>query len=119
MPLTPLAGKPAPAELLIDVDALLRAYQERLPEPNDPQQRMSFGTRSQVRFFPARTHALSAPAERTAIEVLAANGVTSLVQAGNRGFTPTPAVSHAILARNRGRESGLADGIVVSIATQR
>ena len=44
MPLSPFAGKPAPPELLIDVDALLRAYEERLPDPNDPQQRVSFGT---------------------------------------------------------------------------
>ena len=44
MPLSPFAGKPAPPELLIDVDALLRAYEERQPDPNDPQQRVSFGT---------------------------------------------------------------------------
>ena len=59
------------------------------------------------------THALSRPAERTAIEVLAANGVDTLVQR-NDGFTPTPAVSRAILAYNRTRRVGLADGIVVT-----
>jgi phosphoglucomutase len=146
MPLSPFAGKAAPPELLIDVDALLRAYEERLPDPNDPQQRVSFGTSGHrgsaangtfnaahiaaitqaicdyraanaitgPLFLGKDTHALSEPAERTAIEVLAANGVTTLVQAGNGGFTPTPAVSHAILAHNRGRESGLADGVVAT-----
>lgn len=59
------------------------------------------------------THALSAAAERTALEVLAANGVTVCAQAGG-GFTPTPAVSRAILTHNRGRASGLADGIVIT-----
>jgi phosphoglucomutase len=44
VPLSPLAGKPAPPELLIDVGALLRAYHERAPDPRDPQQRVSFGT---------------------------------------------------------------------------
>lgn len=145
MPLSPFAGKPAPPDLLIDVDALLRAYQERVPDPSDPQQRVSFGTSghrgSAVNgtfndahiaaitqsicdyrranditgplFLGKDTHALSEPAERTALEVLAANSVTTLVQAGD-GFTPTPAVSHAILARNRGLKAGLADGIVVT-----
>jgi phosphoglucomutase len=59
------------------------------------------------------THALSEPAWATALEVLAANDVTVLVDAGD-GYTPTPAVSHAILAANRGRTTGLADGIVVT-----
>lgn len=145
MPLSPLAGKPAPRDLLIDVDALLHAYEECVPDPSDPQQRVSFGTSghrgSAVNgtfnaahiaaitqsiceyrrtngitgplFLGKDTHALSEPAERTALEVLAANGVTTLVQADN-GFTPTPAVSHAILAHNRGRKSGLADGIVAT-----
>jgi phosphoglucomutase len=146
MPLSPFAGKPAPPELLIDVGALLRAYHERAPDPNDPQQRVSFGTSGHrgsaangtfneahiaaitqaicdyraanaitgPLFLGKDTHALSEPAERTAIEVLAANGVTTLVQAGNDRFTPTPVVSHAILTRNRGRKSGLADGILAT-----
>jgi phosphoglucomutase len=59
------------------------------------------------------THALSEPAFASAIEVLAANGVETRIQAG-RGYTPTPVVSHAILAYNRERESGLADGIVIT-----
>ena len=59
------------------------------------------------------THALSAPAQRTALEVLAANGVDTVIQRDD-GFTPTPAVSHAILIYNRGREQHLADGIVIT-----
>ncbi len=59
------------------------------------------------------THALSRPAHATALEVLAANGVTVLI-ASNGGFTPTPVVSHAILEHNRGRKKGLADGIVIT-----
>ena len=58
------------------------------------------------------THALSAPAFASALEVLAANGVEVMISAGGE-YTPTPAVSHAILTYNRGRESGLADGIVI------
>jgi phosphoglucomutase len=64
-------------------------------------------------FIGRDTHALSQPAWTTALEVLAANDVTVLVDAGER-YTPTPAVSHAILTANRGRTSGLADGIVVT-----
>jgi phosphoglucomutase len=64
-------------------------------------------------FIGVDTHALSAPAFRTALEVLAANGVSVLASKGDE-FTPTPAVSHAILAYNRGRETGLADGVVVT-----
>jgi phosphoglucomutase len=64
-------------------------------------------------FIGRDTHALSEPAWRTALEVFAANGVTVLVDADN-GFTPTPAVSHAILRYNRGRQDGLADGVVVT-----
>jgi phosphoglucomutase len=59
------------------------------------------------------SHALSGPATRTAVEVLVANGVTVLLDSED-GLTPTPAVSHAILTYNRGRSSGLADGIVVT-----
>jgi phosphoglucomutase len=59
------------------------------------------------------THAVSRPAERTALEVLAANGVTVVIERGD-GYTPTPAVSRAILAHNAGRTSGLADGIVIT-----
>ena len=59
------------------------------------------------------THALSAPAFASALEVLAANGVEVMISAGGE-YTPTPAVSHAILTYNRGRDSGLADGIVIT-----
>jgi phosphoglucomutase len=59
------------------------------------------------------THALSAPAFASALEVLAANGVEAMVSAGDE-YTPTPAISHAILTYNRGRETGLADGIVIT-----
>jgi phosphoglucomutase len=59
------------------------------------------------------THALSGPAQRTALEVLAGNGVETVIQRGD-GFTPTPAISRAILAHNRGRRERLADGIVVT-----
>lgn len=64
-------------------------------------------------FLGKDTHALSAPAEVTALEVLAANGVETVIQNGN-GFAPTPVISHAILTYNRGRTSGLADGIVIT-----
>ncbi len=64
-------------------------------------------------FIGKDTHALSAPAEKTAIEVFAANGLQIVYQA-NDGFAPTPVISHAILAYNRGRTSGLADGVVIT-----
>lgn len=64
-------------------------------------------------FLGADTHALSEPAKVTALEVFAANGVTVLIDSAD-GYTPTPAVSHAILAHNRGRATGLADGVVVT-----
>jgi len=59
------------------------------------------------------THALSVPACATALEVLAANGVEVMVAAGDE-YTPTPVISHAILTHNRGRKTGLADGIVIT-----
>src|SRR5215212_3807568 len=64
-------------------------------------------------FIGADTHALSGPAWETCVEVLAANGVTVLVDSAG-GYTPTPAVSHAILAHNHSRAAGLADGIVIT-----
>jgi phosphoglucomutase len=145
MPPHPLAGRPAPAELLVDVGRLERLYYHGRPDPADPAQRVSFGTSGHrgtpldgsfteahilaisqaiAEYRRAKgisgplilgkdTHAVSRPAERTALEVLAANGVTVVLQAGD-GYTPTPAVSRAILACNEGRASGLADGIVVT-----
>ncbi|MDN3263092.1 phosphoglucomutase (alpha-D-glucose-1,6-bisphosphate-dependent) [Streptomyces sp. CSDS2] len=64
-------------------------------------------------FLGADTHALSEPAKATALEVFAANEVSVLIDDAD-GYTPTPAVSHAILTHNRGRASGLADGVVVT-----
>ena len=145
MTLNPLAGKPAPSELLIDVDSLLNAYFDKHPDPADPAQQVAFGTsghrgtsldgsfnedhilavcqalceyRRQLGidgplFSGKDTHALSAPAEATALEVFAANGVEVRYQPDG-GFTPTPAVSHAILTYNRGRSSSLADGVVIT-----
>ena len=145
MPLSLLAGQPAPAGLLIDIDRLVDEYYTRRPDPDDPQQLVHFGTsghrgtpeddtfteahilatsqaicdyRASVRisgplFMGKDTHALSGPAQRTALEVLAANGVETMIQAED-GFTPTPVVSHAVLCYNRGRKEGLADGIVVT-----
>ena len=141
----PRAGQPAQPGDLIDVDALLSAYEDIHPDPTDPAQQVVFGTsghrgsafdaafnrdhilaitqaiceyrRDQGTdgplFLGADTHALSAPATRTALEVLAANGVTVMLDVHD-GYTPTPAVSHAILKSNRGKDSRLADGIVVT-----
>jgi len=143
--ISPLAGKPAPKSILVDIGKLLAAYTAVKPDPSVPAQRVAFGTSghrgcsfdgsfnenhilaiSQAicdyrqskgidgpLFIGADTHALSQPAFETALEVLAANGVATMVSAGGE-FTPTPAVSHAILVHNRGRRSGLADGIVVT-----
>jgi phosphoglucomutase len=145
MAISPLAGKPAPKDMLIDVAKLERAYYERKPDPADPNQRVSFGTSGHrgtplnATFTEAHilaitqaicdyrrgqgidgpvymgkdTHALSGPAQRTALEVLAANGVTTIIQRDD-GFTPTPVISHAILVYNRGRKEHLADGIVIT-----
>lgn len=142
---SPLAGKPAPQNILVDVSALLAAYHERSPDPADPSQAVAFGTSghrgtsfkntfneghilattqaiceyrkgqgiSGPLFLGKDTHALSDPAERSALEVLAANGVEVVIQAGG-GFTPTPAISHAILAYNRDGNRAQADGIVVT-----
>ena len=142
---SPLAGKPAPSSVLVDVAQLLAAYADLQPDPAVAAQRVAFGTsghrgssfeRSFNRahilaitqaicdyrqsqgvngplFLGADSHALSAPAHDDAIEVLAANGVETMISTGG-DFTPTPAISHAILVHNRGRDTGLADGIVVT-----
>ena len=141
----PLAGKPAPASVLVDVPRLITAYYTERPDPAVSAQRVAFGTSghrgssfdasfneahvlaiSQAicryrkqhgidgpLFIGFDTHALSAPAFASALEVLAANDVTVMTSANNE-YTPTPAVSHAILNYNRGRTSGLADGIVIT-----
>ncbi|HEX3428047.1 MAG TPA: phosphoglucomutase, partial [Candidatus Limnocylindrales bacterium] len=150
MPTSDRAGQPADPATLVDVDALLRAYHDIVPDPSDPTQRVAFGTSghrgSSLRgafneahilaiteaicryraskgydgplYIGRDTHALSEPATMTALEVLAAHGVDVRVDSRD-GFTPTPAVSHAIVVANRGRSTtgpgtGLADGIVVT-----
>jgi len=143
--ISPLAGKPAPKEMLIDVARLEKEYFERKPDVSDRSQLVAFGT-SGHRGSPLHgsfteahilaitqaicdyrrgqgidgplymgkdTHAVSAPAQRTALEVLAANGVETIIQE-NDGVTPTPVISRAILVYNRGRKDHLADGIVVT-----
>jgi len=141
----PLAGKPAPASLLVNVPQLITAYYSELPDPAVAAQRVAFGTSghrgssfdcsfneyhvlaitqaicnyrkhqniSGPLFLGFDTHALSAPAFASALEVLAANDVVVMI-AANDEYTPTPAISHAILVYNRGRDSGLADGIVIT-----
>ncbi len=145
MALHPLAGKKAPPEQLIDVDALKRAYFQRHPDFSDPAREVSFGTnghrgsafdgtfneehvlaiaqaicdyRRQARitgplFVGKDTHALSSPAEKTALEVFIANDVETFVQSGD-GFTPTPAISRAIITYNHGKQQGRADGVVLT-----
>jgi phosphoglucomutase len=143
--ISPLAGKPAPKSILVDIPKLLAAYADLKPDPSVTAQRVAFGTsghrgssfersfnewhilaisqaiceyRQSKRidgplFIGADTHALSQPAFESALEVLAANGVQTMISSGGE-FTPTPAISHAILVHNRGRKSGLADGIVIT-----
>ena len=145
MAVSPLAGKPAPPELLIDVGKLLDQYYRIHPDPSDPGQRVQFGTSGHrgssatasfnedhilaitqaiveyrqgqgitgPLFMGMDTHALSAPAQQTALEVLAAHGVEVML-ALEGAYTPTPVISHAILTYNRGRQAGLADGIVIT-----
>jgi phosphoglucomutase len=145
--ISPLAGKPAPKELLVDVARLEKEYFERHPDLDDPNQLVSFGT-SGHRGSPLRgtfneahilaitqaiceyrheqgtdgplymgkdTHAVSEPAQRTALEVLAANNVETIIQQDD-GITPTPVISRAILVynRNRNQKDHLADGIVIT-----
>jgi len=143
--ISPLAGKPAPASLLVDLARLEREYYERRPDVGDSTQLVAFGT-SGHRGSPLRgsftaahilaitqaicdyrrgqgtdgplymgkdTHAVSAPAQRTALEVLTANGVETIIQRGD-GVTPTPVISWLILRYNRGRRAHRADGIVVT-----
>jgi phosphoglucomutase len=143
--LSPLAGKPAPRAMLVDLSRLEKAYYERKADVGNPDELVSFGT-SGHRGSPYRgsfteahiaaitqaicdyrraqridgplymgkdTHALSEPAQRTALEVLAANGVETIIQSDG-GVTPTPVVSWAILGYNRGRKAHVADGIVVT-----
>ena len=145
MALSPLAGHPAPSNLIVDLNRLEREYYARQPDLQDPNQRVSFGTSGHrgtslngtfteahilaitqaiceyrhqqgttgPLFLGKDTHALSSPAQRTALEVLAANGVITVIQPQD-GVTPTPVISRAILVYNRGRTAGLGDGIVIT-----
>ncbi len=145
MSIHPLAGKPAPADILIDVAALETAYYDKTPDLANPTQWVSFGTSGHrgspldgtfteahlvaiaqatclyrasqgitgPLFIGKDTHAISTPAQRTALEVLAANGVETFIQHDD-GYTPTPSISHAILGYNRGRTEGLADGLIIT-----
>src|SRR6476619_4675916 len=145
MPISPLAGRPAPKELLVDLTRLEQEYYERRPDLGNPNQLVNFGT-SGHRGSPLHgsfteshilaitqaicdyrrsrryngplymgkdTHAVSGPAQRTALEVLAANNVETIIQRDD-GFTPTPVISRAILVYNRNRKKHLADGIVIT-----
>jgi len=148
--MTARAGLPALDSDLVDIDELLLAYFERVPDVTVPEQRVVFGTSGHrgssldsaftethiaaitqaiveyragqgitgPLFIGRDTHALSAPAETTALEVLAANGVTALVDEFG-DWVPTPALSHAIVAYNRGVSigsisGGQADGIAIT-----
>jgi phosphoglucomutase len=145
MKVSPCAGTPADASMLVNVPRLVTAYYTEAPDPSVPEQRVAFGTsghrgsaferafneghilaisqaiclyREQQKihgplFLGMDTHALSVPAHASALEVLAANGVEVMIAQGDE-YTPTPAVSHAILTYNRGRKAGLADGIVIT-----
>jgi phosphoglucomutase len=145
MKLNPLAGKPAPNALLVDVPRLVTAFYTIQPDPAQVSQRVAFGTSGHrgsaldgafnerhilaitqaicayrkeqhidgPLFMGIDTHALSVPAQAAALEVLAANGVNVMLAEGDE-YTPTPVLSHAILTYNRGRTSGLADGIVIT-----
>jgi phosphoglucomutase len=143
--ISPLAGKPATKEMLVDTGKLEREYFDRKPDVANPNQLVSFGT-SGHRGSPLRstfteahilaitqaiceyrhtqkidgplfmgkdTHFISGPAQRTALEVLAANGVETIIQEKD-GVTPTPVISREILVYNRGRKDRLSDGIVIT-----
>ena len=143
--ISPLAGQPAPKEILEDVTRLQWEYFNRDPDISDPHQLVSFGTsghrgspldgtfnqahilamtqaicdyRQKQKtdgplFMGKDTHAVSGPAQRTALEVLAGNNVETVIQKDD-GVTPTPVISRAILVYNRDRKQHLADGIVIT-----
>ena len=143
--ISPLAGKPAKPDQLVDVAKLIAAYYSNVPDHSVPEQQVAFGTSghrgsafkhsfnewhvlaisqavcdyrkrqgiSGPLYLGIDTHALSTPACASVLEVLAANGVEVML-AEHDEFTPTPAISHAILNYNRCRTSGLADGIVIT-----
>jgi phosphoglucomutase len=142
---SPLAGKPAEQDMLVNVPRLVSAYYTGIPDISILSQRVSFGTSGHrgssltysfnenhilaitqaICFYRKEqkidgplylgfdTHALSAPAFATTMEVLAANNVDVMIAVGDE-YTPTPVISHAILQYNAGRKTGLADGIVIT-----
>src|SRR5579862_3933786 len=144
MAMSPLAGKPAPKSMLVDLARLERDYYERKPDMANPAQLVSFGTSGHrgsslngtfteshilaitqavceyrvakkitgPLFMGKDTHALSGVAQKTALEVLSANSVETMIQQGD-GVTPTPVISHAILTYNKAGKP-LGDGIVVT-----
>jgi phosphoglucomutase len=139
------AGYPTVSGELIDLGKLVRDYYERQPDPEDPLQRVSFGTSGHrgtslqgtfnephilaitqaicehrvhqgitgPLFLGKDTHALSGPAQRTAVEVLAAHAMEVWIQEQD-GYTPTPAISRSILVHNQGKPPQRADGIVIT-----
>jgi phosphoglucomutase len=143
--ISPLAGQPAPKEMLVDLARLEREYFARRPDWRDPNQMVIFGTSGHrgtpfagtfteahilaitqaicdfraahgtdgPLYMGKDTHALSAPAQCTALEVLAGNHVETFIQKDD-GVTPTPVISRAILVYNRGRKEHFADGIVIT-----
>ncbi|WP_319780354.1 phosphoglucomutase (alpha-D-glucose-1,6-bisphosphate-dependent) [Maridesulfovibrio sp.] len=144
MALSKLAGQLAPAGILENIPRLVSAYYTVKPDPSIDSHLVAFGTSghrgsaldgsfneahiyaiaqaiceyrkskgySGPLFMGKDPHALSEPAQISALEVFAANGVTVLLN--DKGFTPTPAISHAILAYNKGRNDGFADGVVIT-----
>src|SRR6201995_256088 len=142
---TPKPGQPVPASALANIPRLVTSYFAGKPDPEDPAQRVAFGTSghrgSSLKtsfnenhilattqaicdyrkdagltgplFIGIDTHALAEPALVSAVEVFAANGVDVMVDE-HGGYTPTPVISRAILSYNKGRQSGLADGVVIS-----
>lgn len=141
----PLAGQPVPINQLVDIDELNRDYFNKIANPEDPTQLVSFGTSGHrgtpcngtfteahilaitqaicdyrktngitgPLFMGRDSHAVSIAAQQTALEVLAANGVDTMLQADDL-VTPTPAVSHAILSYNDHPKDGQADGIIIT-----
>jgi phosphoglucomutase len=145
MKISPLAGKPAEQNILVDIPRLVTAYYTGIPDPSVTAEKVSFGTsghrgssfknsfnenhilaitqaiclyRKEQKtdgplYLGFDTHALSAPSYTTTMEVLVANHVEVMIANGDE-YTPTPVISHAILKYNKGRKTGLADGIVIT-----
>lgn len=145
MKISPLAGKPAPNSVLVDVSKLITAYYTEIPDSSIAEERVVFGTSGHrgssfkksfneshilaitqaicewreannitgPLYIGKDTHALSEPSYATALEVLGANNV-EIMLSENDEYTPTPAISRAILCYNRERKKGFADGIVIT-----